>query len=37
VFVHGELWLARSASGNLIPAKTKVTIVGSQDHLLLVA
>ena len=36
VFVHGELWLARSANGNLIPAKTKVTVIGSQDHLLLV-
>ena len=36
VFVHGELWLARSANGNLIPAKSKVTVIGSQDHLLLV-
>ena len=36
VFVHGELWLARSANGNLIPTKTKVTVIGSQDHLLLV-
>ena len=36
VFVHGELWLARSANGNLVPAKTKVTVIGSQDHLLLV-
>ena len=37
VFVHGELWLASSASGILIPAKASVTVVGVKNHFLLVA
>jgi len=37
VFVDGELWLARSSDDNLIPEKTKVTVVGLRDHLLLVS
>jgi membrane-bound ClpP family serine protease len=37
VFVQGELWLACSVNGNAIPAKTSVTVIGVNDHLLLVA
>lgn len=36
VLVNGELWMARSANGLLIPAKAHVTVVGFEDHLLLV-
>jgi membrane-bound ClpP family serine protease len=36
VLTNGELWTAQTAHGNLITRQTKVTIVGFQDHLLLV-
>ena len=35
IIVRGEVWLARSADGNSIPEKTKVTIVGVESHFLL--
>jgi len=37
VFVNGELWLAKSVDGLMIPEKTKVIVVGLSDHLLLVS
>ena len=37
VFVGGELWLAQSLDGKVIPESTEVTVVGLQDHLLLVS
>jgi membrane-bound serine protease (ClpP class) len=36
VLIRGELWLARSIDGSSIPAHTQVTVVGTEDHLLLV-
>ena len=36
VIINGELWLARSANGSTIPAKTKIRVIGFQDHLLMV-
>jgi membrane-bound ClpP family serine protease len=36
VFIDGELWLARSLDGNLIPERAPVVVVGLRDHLLLV-
>jgi membrane-bound ClpP family serine protease len=36
VLADGELWNAQALSGNPISRQTKVTIVGFQDHLLLV-
>jgi membrane-bound serine protease (ClpP class) len=36
VLVHGELWLAQSLDGNIIPEKKRVTVAGLRDHLLLV-
>jgi membrane-bound ClpP family serine protease len=37
ILIHGELWLARTANGTSIPAKALVTVVGAEDHLLLVS
>jgi len=37
VFVNGELWLAKSVDGKVIPEKTKVIVVGLSDHRLLVS
>jgi membrane-bound ClpP family serine protease len=37
VLIRGELWLARSATGNTIPEGSKVTVVGVTNHRLLVA
>jgi membrane-bound ClpP family serine protease len=37
ILIHGELWLATTANGTSIPAKARVTIVGTKDHLLLVS
>lgn len=36
ILINGELWLARSANLDLIPARTRVIVVGVRDHLLLV-
>jgi membrane-bound ClpP family serine protease len=36
VIINGELWMARSANNSTIPAKTKVKVIGFEDHLLLV-
>jgi membrane-bound ClpP family serine protease len=36
VLANGELWTAQTAHGNHISHQAKVTIVGFQDHLLLV-
>jgi membrane-bound ClpP family serine protease len=36
VIVQGELWPARSIDGTFIPPRSRVRIVGTQDHLLLV-
>ena len=36
VLANGELWQAQTARGNSITRQTQVTIVGFQDHLLLV-
>ena len=36
VLANGELWTAQTASANLITRHTEVTVVGFQDHLLLV-
>jgi membrane-bound ClpP family serine protease len=36
VLANGELWQAQTVRGNSIPHQTTVTIVGFQDHLLLV-
>jgi membrane-bound ClpP family serine protease len=36
VLADGELWTAQTVYGNPISSQTKVTIVGFQDHLLLV-
>jgi membrane-bound ClpP family serine protease len=36
VLANGELWTAQTVYGNPISSQTKVTIVGFQDHLLLV-
>jgi membrane-bound ClpP family serine protease len=36
VFVAGELWLARSIDGNVIPERTQVWVVGLRDQFLLV-
>ncbi|HJT68307.1 MAG TPA: NfeD family protein [Pyrinomonadaceae bacterium] len=36
VLANGELWTAQTAHGNPITRQTTVTIVGFQDHLLLV-
>ena len=37
VLINGELWLARSANDARLESRTKVIVVGVQDHLLLVA
>ena len=37
VIIDGELWLARSSNGSTIPAKTKIKVIGFEDHVLLVA
>ena len=37
VLIDGELWLACSANGKSIPPGSRVTIVGINQHLLLVA
>jgi|GEM_PF-1468055 len=36
VLVNGELWLAQSLDGKVIPERTEVTVTGLHDHLLLV-
>ena len=36
VLVNGELWLAQSLDGRVIPERTEVTVVGLHNHLLLV-
>ena len=36
VVVHGELWRARSRSGSLVSAQTRIRVVGVEGHLLLV-
>jgi membrane-bound ClpP family serine protease len=36
VLVSGELWRAKSIDNSMIPAQTKVLVVGFQDHLALV-
>ena len=36
VLANGELWTAQTVYGHPIASQTKVTIVGFQDHLLLV-
>ena len=36
VLANGELWTAEALNQTSIPRQTKVTIVGFQDHLLLV-
>lgn len=37
VLVHGELWLARSLDGSHIPTNTKVMVVGTDNHVILVS
>jgi len=37
VLVNGELWLAQSLDGKVIPERTEVTVTGLHDHLLLVS
>ncbi|HEV8369579.1 MAG TPA: NfeD family protein [Pyrinomonadaceae bacterium] len=37
VLINGELWLACSANGKSIPTGSRVTIVGINQHLLLVS
>jgi len=37
VLINGELWLACSATGKSIPTGSRVTIVGINQHLLLVS
>jgi Membrane-bound serine protease (ClpP class) len=37
VLINGELWLARSANDTRLESRTKVIVVGVQDHVLLVA
>lgn len=37
VLIHGELWRACSNDGNAIAARSKVSVVGMRDHLLLVS
>jgi membrane-bound ClpP family serine protease len=37
ILINGELWLARSANETRLESRTKVIVVGVQDHLLLVA
>jgi len=37
VFVDGELWLAQSLDGKVIPERTDVTVTGLHGHLLLVS
>ncbi len=36
VIIDGELWMARSANGSTIPARTKIKVIGFEDHLLMV-
>ena len=36
VVVHGDLWRARSRSGCLVSAQTRIRVVGVEGHLLLV-
>jgi membrane-bound serine protease (ClpP class) len=36
VVVRGELWQARSKDGSVIPARTRVCVVGFEGHLALV-
>jgi len=37
VLINGELWLARSTKDIRLESRTKVIVVGVQDHFLLVA
>lgn len=37
VLIHGELWRACSNDGSAIAARSKVSVVGMRDHLLLVS
>jgi membrane-bound ClpP family serine protease len=37
VLINGELWMARSIDGLLIPTRAQVAVVGFEDHLILVA
>ena len=37
VIIKGEVWLARSVDGLCIPSKAPITVVGFEDHLLLVS
>jgi len=37
VIINGELWVARSVDGSHIPANTKVNVVGTDDHVILVS
>ncbi|HEY6806978.1 MAG TPA: NfeD family protein [Pyrinomonadaceae bacterium] len=37
VLIGGELWLAKSINGTTIPSKTKVTVVATEAHVLLVS
>ncbi|MDQ2921752.1 MAG: hypothetical protein M3R52_09120 [Acidobacteriota bacterium] len=36
VLIHGELWRACSSDGSAIATRSKVSVVGMRDHLLLV-
>lgn len=36
VLINGDLWMARSADGLVIPARAQVIVVGFDHHLLLV-
>ena len=36
VLIKGDLWMARSADGVVIPTRAPVMVVGFEDHLLLV-
>jgi membrane-bound ClpP family serine protease len=37
ILINGELWLAKSIDETTIPSKTKVTVVGTHAHVLLVS
>jgi membrane-bound ClpP family serine protease len=37
ILINGELWLARSANDQELASRTKVIVVGTRDHLLMVA
>jgi len=36
ILIDGEIWLARSADNKLIPSRTRVAVIKTEDHLLVV-